>query len=113
MRPTSNDEVEALRIDIPDELELAHREAAQTPLARHQRNDRYGFTVCFDEEDIEFLTGAEALPPCANPFVADKRMVGVGFVDQLVPKRFQIEKRLVVCNGFDAPYGPSAPVRYG
>jgi len=83
------------------------------PIARHQENNGNGVSVCFNEENIELLTGPEALPPGANPFVADKRVVGVGLADQFVPHGLQIEKRLIVCNGFDSPYRFGAPARYG
>ena len=98
---------------VPDELELAHRQAAQTPIARHQGDDGDGFAIFLDEEDIELLTRSETLPPSANPFVSDKGMVGAGLLDQLVPERLQIQKCRVVRDGFDGPCGLGAPGRCG
>src|SRR2546426_475870 len=68
----------------------------EAPLAQHQGGDGHRFAPGLDDEDVELLPRAEALPPRAYPFVADKGVVDAGLVDQPAPERLQVEEPLVV-----------------
>src|SRR5437867_10102720 len=62
---------------------------------------------------MELLSRAEALPPRAYPFVADKGVVDAGLVDQPGPERLQVEESLVVHHRFDRACRNRAPIQSG
>ena len=103
LRPAPDDEIEALGIDIPDELQLLHWHTAEASCARHQWNDGDRFAVGLDEQNMQFAPCAETFPPGAYPFVAHKGMTSLRFVDEPVPQRLEGEEHLVTRNRFDAP----------
>src|SRR3989442_4306195 len=85
----------------------------EAPLAQHQGGDGHRFAPGLKREDVELLPRAEALPPRAYPFVADKGVVDAGLVDQPAPERLQVEEPLVVHHRFDRACRNRAPIESG
>src|ERR1044071_166112 len=88
-RLVGDDEIESRRMDVRHKTDLADVDAVHPSHAQHQWSDRDWPIAGTDNENVQLVPCAEALPPAVQPFVTCERMVDIRSLDEAVPHRAQ------------------------